>query len=308
MNKVMDDEVRNMIQDVFDKAAFIKPIGNHHLGRHMVYLVTDQNNQSVIFKLYLKKNRWNREVATLKLLSNSKIKTPKLIHYGVWREKEWVITEYIQGKTFASAENEIGVENQRNIFKQMGKELGKIHSFKRFDFFGNWDENGKSLDYGMPYKAVFQRRYNSVLEKIFEKELPHKALHKKAAQYIEKNFCIIDNVEQARLCHNDFDMRNILLRKANDTWKMVGIIDFEQSFPWDKDLDMVYLYYMISLKNKGYENTFLEGYEEENVLTESFYKKMKFYLIYIGLYICSWSYDRAFDHYMQGVKILKALV
>ncbi|QEK10982.1 aminoglycoside phosphotransferase family protein [Crassaminicella thermophila] len=308
MNMVIDDEARNIIKDVFKQKISIKPVGNHYLGRHRVYLVTDENNQSVIFKLYLKKNRWNREVATLKLLSNSKIKVPKLIDYGRWNEKEWMITEYIQGKIFSKIEDEVEVKNQLKVFREMGKELGKIHNFKIFDFFGNWDENGKSLDYGMDYKEVFKRRYYSVLEKIFEKELPHRELHKKAAQYIEKKFCVIENVKKAVLCHNDFDIRNIILRKTDDTWMLAGIIDFEQSFPWDKDLDMAYLYYRIASKNRGYEKAFLEGYKEESVLEESFYEKMKFYLIYIGLYICSWSYDRAFDHYMQGVNILKVFM
>lgn len=304
----MDDEARIIINNIFDKKIYIKPVGNHHLGRHMVYVVTNQNNKSCVFKLYFKKNRWNREVATLKLLTSSKIKVPKLIDYGVYNKKEWIITEFIEGSTFSSIQEEIGVKNQIHIFREMGKELAKIHNIKVFDFWGNWDENGKSLEIGMDYKDVFQKRYHSVLEKIFEKDIPYKNLHKKSIQYIEKNMNLIDNIKKPVLCHNDFCIRNVILKNIDQAFHVMGIIDFEQSFPADKDLDMAYLYYTLLLKNKKYEKAFIEGYKEEGTLEESFKIKLKFYLIYTGLYICSWSYHRAFDYYMQGIRILQGCI
>jgi aminoglycoside phosphotransferase (APT) family kinase protein len=304
----MEYEARKMINNIFNKKVSIKPVGNHDLERHMVYVVTDEEEHRVVFKLYFKKNRWNREVATLKILSNSEMKVPKLLDYGIEEEKEWIMTEFIEGNTFSKVQEKISTQNQWELFKEMGKELGKIHSLKTFDFFGNWDENGDSLDEGKGYREVFQNRYDMVIKTLFEKKLPHRKLHKKWVKYIEKNIYILEDVKTAVLCHNDYDMRNVMVKKVQNGWHFAGMIDFEQSFPWDKDLDMAYLYDLLSRKGEGYEKAFLKGYEETSKLEDSFYKKMKFYLAYIGLYICSWAYDLAPDHYRNGVRILEGLI
>ncbi|QZY54868.1 phosphotransferase family protein [Crassaminicella profunda] len=308
MDGSMEYEARKIIHNVFHKKVSIKPVGNHHLQRHMVYVVTDENKNAVIFKLYFKKNRWNREVAALKLLQESKIKVPKIIDYGICHEKEWMITEFIEGNTFSKIQEKISAQNQWSIFKEMGKELGKIHNLKTFDFFGNWDEDGNPLEDGKCYRKVFQNKYDTVVKTLFEKNLPNRKLHEKWVKYIQEKIYILEDVKTAVLCHNDYDMRNVMIKKVQDRWNLAGIIDFEQSFPWDKDLDMVYLYYILSLKKSGYEEAFLEGYQETAKIEESFYKKMKFYLGYIGLYICSWTYDIAPDHYMNGLRILKGLM
>jgi aminoglycoside phosphotransferase (APT) family kinase protein len=304
----MDYEARKMINNIFHKKVSIKPVGNHDLERHMVYVVTDEENHAVVFKLYFKKNRWNREVAALRMLSKSEVKVPKLLDYGIQKEKEWMITEFIEGNTFSTVQEKVSMENQWEIFKEMGKELGKMHSLKIFDFFGNWDENGNPLDEGKSYREVFQNRYDTVVKTLFKKKLPHRELHKKWVRYIEKNIYILEDVKTAVLCHNDYDMRNVMIKKVHNGWCFRGIIDFEQSFPWDKDLDLVYLYYILSIKGEGHEKSFLKGYEEMSKLEDSFYKKIKFYLAYIGLYICSWAYDIAPDHYRNGLNILRELM
>ena len=124
----------------------IKPVGHHELGRHLVYHVTNDNSLSVIFKLYYKKNRWNREVASLKLLTGSDVLCPGIKSYGILDDgTEWIIFEYLDGECFENIKDIIDEKSKTNILFELGNELGKIHSFRVFDFFGTWDENGKSV-------------------------------------------------------------------------------------------------------------------------------------------------------------------
>lgn len=125
----------------------IVPVGNHHLKRHLVYKINIENERPFIFKLYYKTRRRSREIASLKLLEDSNVKCPKIIKYcNLENGQEWLIMEYIEGVLFDEIITEVPINIKLNLFEQLGEELGKIHSFKTFDFFGEWDENGNSIN------------------------------------------------------------------------------------------------------------------------------------------------------------------
>ena len=53
-------------------------------------------------------------------------------------------------------------------FEEIGEELGKLHSFRTFDFFGEWDEEGKIVknikNYYDHFVLGMERTINEVLE------------------------------------------------------------------------------------------------------------------------------------------------
>ena len=299
----------HIIKKIIEEPVNMIPIGHHDLNRHIVYRVDTEGKPSVILKLFYIKNRWNREVATLKLLTNSDIKIPKLIKYGILSNgTEWLISQCIGGVPLDTVIDWIPMDNQKTIYGDIGRELGKIHAYQRFIFFGNWDENGNSLDHNLDFRTIFIRRVNSVFDQLFNQCLPEGSLHRKAADLMTKNLPLIETVTESRLCHNDFNTRNIMVNKVGDLWRVEGIIDFEQSFPWDKDIDLVYFYYLLFNQNRELWEEFIRGYKEFSSFNMDFYDKVNFYLLYMGLYICSWSYKPAPNYYKQGVRLLSGLV
>ena len=299
----------HIIKNIIEEPVKLIPIGHHELNRHLVYRIEGEDGSSEILKLFYVKNRWNREVATLKCLSDSKVKTPKLISHGILQNgTEWLITECIEGVPLNTVIDKISIDNQKKIYRDMGRELGKIHRYHTFNFFGNWDENGNSLDYNMDFRTVFMRRVNTIFEQLFKQLLPEEPLQRKAARLLINNFPLIENVSESHLCHNDYNIRNVMVKKINDEWRLEGIIDFEQSFPWDKDIDLVYLFHSLSKKEMTLKDEFIKGYEEFCSIGDDFYKKMNFYLLYMGLYICSWSCKPAPAYYRHGIELLSSLV
>ncbi len=304
-----EEQIKVVIQNILNKDVTIHGIGNHELKRHLVYLVTDDKGNKNIFKLYCKKNRCNREVASLKVLSSSNIKAPKLIKYGnLQNGDEWIIIEFLEGKPFEKVKHNINKNDQLRIMKQMGKELGKIHKFREFNYFGNWDKDANSIDKAIYFRTVFIRRAEITISNLLAQKLPERNLHVKAVESLRQQYELIDSVKTSRLCHNDFDGRNILVTKTEKTWDVTGVIDFEQCLPWDKDNDLAILYHKYFLSNSKYKNAFFSGYNEYFKNHDISQEKLDFYLLYIGIVICSWTYENVKDYYEEGIKLIKRYI
>ncbi|MTI66717.1 MAG: aminoglycoside phosphotransferase family protein [Firmicutes bacterium] len=309
MLKYTDAQIKEKVENILNKEVKVTPIGNHQLDRHLVYLVTDRFNNSVVFKLYYKKNRRNREIASLNLLTESDVKSPKIIANGKLKDgTEWLITEYIKGKVFDKVRKEMDILDQLHILEEMGIELGKIHSYKTFDFFGNWNRHGKSIENIKNYRKVFVRRCERTLDNLLKQQLPDIKLQRKAAKKLRDSYHLIDNVSVSRLSHNDFDGRNVLVKKADGRWRLSGVLDFEQCIPWDKDQDIATLYHKYFLESKSYKTAFYRGYNKYFDDKDTNNEKINFYLLYCGLVICSWTYDVVNEYYKEGIKLLKQLV
>ncbi|KPU45756.1 phosphotransferase enzyme family protein [Oxobacter pfennigii] len=305
MTPLTEKTALDIIHSVFHKKVNIKAVGNHELNRHLVYHVTDENNLSVIFKIYFIKNRANREVASLKLLSKSSVKCPELIDYRIINnEIDWIMIEYLEGQLFEQAKKNISDDSVHSIFEGMGEELGKIHSFKTFDFFGNWDENCKSFDNIKSYKERFIALAESCIEDMLPKTPEQQSLFDKAINKLRSNYDLMDDITEARLCHNDYNGRNILVKAQGNSWSLSGIIDFEQCLPGNKDVDIALLHHDYFLYNKDYEKAFLKGYNKYCSIDESFYKRLDYYFLFMGIYICSWAYKSAPSYYEEGLRLL----
>lgn len=305
-----DKKVEEIVKALLGRRFRVMPIGNHELERHLVYKLKDENGTNLILKLYFRKNRWNREVAALKQLSSSGVTCPELIGYGVLEDgTEWLVTEFIDGEAFFKVKNIIDRRNRVIIYRQMGEEIGKMHGFKTFEFFGNWDHNCNSMDCTNNFSAVFIRRAEITIENLLERRLPEYSLYKIAAKKLRDNYGLIDSVKTACLCHNDYDERNVLVNRVDSReWRLVGVVDFEQSLPWDKDRDIVDLYYALGQEDEELVMAFLSGYNRFSSIGDEFYRKMDFYLLYSGINICSWAYELAPEYYERGIELLEKFV
>lgn len=307
--KVDERHICQIIQSVVHKKVYLHPVGNHHLERHFVYHIFDDQGFQAIFKLYMKKNRWNREVAALKLLEHSDVKCPKLLGCGILdNDTEWLMIEYLDGKAFDQVEEQVSEEDKRIIYEEMGRELGKIHQYKAFDFFGNWNEIGSSVENIKDYETYFTAHMQTVFDEINKQELKEKELLKAAVKKLKQDYHLLTEVKTAHLCHNDFSERNVLVTRLEAGWRLAAVIDFEQSMPSDKDRDLVYIRNILCCKDKDYEAAFIKGYQTICPIEEGYQKKKEFYQLYIGLYICSWAAKQAPDHYQEGIEILKRVM
>jgi Ser/Thr protein kinase RdoA (MazF antagonist) len=189
----------------------------------------------------------------------------------------------------------------------MGIELGKIHSYRTFDFFGEWDENGNSIGNVNQYMVFFQSYAESCAAEIHMQQLPERNLLDRAILFLRDNYSVMKGIKESRLCHNDFNGRNVIVEESLEGWKVKGIIDFEQCVPGNREIDIAMLYHTYFLNDSSLERAFLKGYSRYLNIEREFYSRLNYYLLYIGVYICSWAYARAPEYYMEGIELIKSL-
>ncbi len=301
------EEIRRIAAELLqEENVTITPIGNHQLNRNLVYKVDNNKGPATALKLYYKKNRWNREVATLSRLKDSQVLSPGLLGHGILKDGiEWCLMAYFEGIPLIEVFDDISEEDRKALMRLLARQMGALHALS-FPYFGNWDENGVSLDKGVKYSDILIEKIECNMITLLQQQLPQQQLHKRALERLRGYYDVFDEVDTASLCHNDIDARNILVRKEEGEWSL-AIIDFEQSYPWDREHDLKNLYHTIFLDNKPMEEEFLNIYSQYHSLSKSFKTKMQAYLLYLGLNICSWSYFQAPEYYRQGIELLERL-
>ncbi|MEG2289010.1 MAG: aminoglycoside phosphotransferase family protein [Clostridium sp.] len=304
------EEIKKILEEILKESNFtIKPVGNHSIKRHLVYEIALESGKKYIFKLYYIDKRRAREIATLKLLEGSSVRCPSVYAYGnLDTGEQWLITEWIEGEVLDCVMDKLSYENKINIFNTMGEELGKLHSFKIFEFIGEWDEGGIPINPVKDYREYFMRCSERNIEDIYNQKLPDEEIISKAIDEIRSNYELINSDVEPRLVHGDFDGRNILVRRNNDTYEVSGVIDFETAYPRNVEQDFSSLYYRYFLDDKELEASFLRGYNKYLNIDRGFKERIYVYLLTFGVGNCSWAYVQATDYYYGNVEFLKRLI
>jgi thiamine kinase-like enzyme len=146
-----------------------------------------------------------------------------------------------------------------------------------------------------------------VIKELLNQDLPNKDLFINAINIIRDNYEKLNIKAEVKLVHNDFDGRNILVKKDNGVYKLSGIIDFEVSYPDNTEKNLVQLYYRYFLDNKDYESAFFRGYKKYLHIDADFNDRLYIYLLCFVIGNCSWSYVQAPDYYYDNIKFLKKL-
>lgn len=301
------DEIHTHIARILGSDDFIlRAIGNHDLGRHLVYQVTPAGAAPVVLKIYCKKNRRSREIASLNLLVNTGVKCAVIADAGSLPDgTEWLLYTFFPGKILDRVWDQMSPLEEQRMFEALGNELGKIHCAATFPFFGQWDERGESLYDFKYYFTEFVRSSEYVIRHLKCKKLPDQVLLNRAVSIIRKNYSLIESIRVSRLTHHDYDGRNILVDHESGHWKIQGIIDFEQSYPGNCEIDLAGIYARYLMGDAQREESFFKGYHKHLAVEDSFYQRLPYYLLCKGIVICSWTYGKAPAYYEEGIRLIE---
>lgn len=301
------EELRTHIARILGSNNFtFHPIGNHELGRHLVYQVTQPGNTPMVLKLYYKKNRRSREIASLRLLASTDVKCAEISDAGTLPDgTEWLLSTFFPGKILDRVWDQMSQVEEANMFEALGNELGKIHSAATFPFFGHWDEQGESLYGFRRYFTEFVRSSEYVIRHLQCQQLPDQVLLNRAVSIIRKHYSLMDTIRVARLTHHDYDGRNILVDYQGGHWIIKGIIDFEQCYPGNREIDLAGIYARYLMGNTQGEEAFFKGYTQHLAVEEGFYQRLPYYLLCKGVVICSWTYQQAPAYYEEGIRLVE---
>jgi aminoglycoside phosphotransferase (APT) family kinase protein len=301
-----NEQIKEIVSRLLNENIEVDPIGNHELKRHLVYTIRNGSGIIGVFKFYYRKNRLNREVASLRFLEGRGVKAPKILKFGKLEDgTEWLFMDHKKGEVFTKVKDYMSEDNAKEIYEAMGEQLGKIHSLKTFDFFGNWDENGNSIENIKDFSTAFRKNVDAVLKELFDQHLEEEELQRQCAEILKGKLNLVDDVKVAHLHNGDFGERNILIKKVDNKWKLSALIDFEHCVPYDRDSEIIDCYYRLLDENQIFAEAFKMGYEKHMKFSNDLEKKKELYGLYSGLGICSWAKIQAPDYYLEGIRILK---
>ena len=168
------------------------------------------------------------------------------------------------------------------------------------------DENARSIQGFTTYREYFEDLINRMLSELYSFEHQNLILLKQAENQLKSMYSILDEVNKATLCHNDFGPRNILVSEVDGKYYLKAIIDFEQCIPTDVDEELVQVYLPLIEKNKVLAESFKLGYEKFGVINkDKLNSKKDFYNLHKGLGICAWAKEVDYEYYLEGIKILE---
>lgn len=307
MLQFTEKEITEQVENHLEECVIaLQPVGNHHLKRHLVYKVTLASGAKVVYKVYYKTNRRIREIATLKHLAGSLVRCPTLLKYGNLTDgTEWLLMTALDGMPFEQVYQTMDHFNQMQIFREMGEELGKLHSYTTFDFYGQWDEEGRPLGVQLDYAVGFHRNLDFEVQEIERQQLPEKELLLEASRRVRDHADLLTNVKEYRLVHNDFDGRNVLVHQRHGAWELSGVIDFESGAPGHREKDFISLYHKYFLDHPAAERAFFASYTQYCTVEDAFFTRLPVYMLKLGVGICSWANEQAPEYYVDGVVLVK---
>lgn len=293
-------ELKNLIRTHFQEEVDLIPIGNHELRRHQVYRLT-MHQKEYVFKYYYQTGYVQREIAALKTLQDRFENIPHLIDYGIIdNDREWILMEKLEGTPFFKVQKHLDKETIQSLYHEMGKYLKKLHSVT-FDFYGNWDKDQHSVCTEIDLETSFWNRTLRTVDLIENSELHNQNLLMEGLSLLRKlsSSVLVDTTPV--FCHNDYNSRNVLIKKKEGQWKITGILDFEQSIPFEKEFDFVHLKLFDFLHYPHSEDAFFEGYGDHH-LDE---RKINFFILYQSLKIATWAYYQSPDYYKVAIDEIK---
>ncbi|MCM1989803.1 phosphotransferase [Oceanirhabdus seepicola] len=309
-------QIKEILNDILKEQVFgIQAIGNHELNRHLVYCFIS-NNEKMIFKIYYKKHKRNKEVGALSMLKDLSIRCPHVYKVGQLKSgEEWAIMKYIGDYTL----DEIILNKDlldkhlceiQKIFFQVGKNIAFIHKQMIKDGFYKIYENGYKKRYEN-YDKFMINKFEIYERWIRNKRYPEEDMKyiEEALGYVNKNIKDLMGICESSLIHNDIDGRNIIVNIVEGKIKFSGLIDFEQCCIDYAGRDLVFFYrrYFLNkeFQDKGFEEQFLRGYAEARRIPKYFEENLNLLLMIEGVRICSWTYGIFPDYYEEGINLLK---
>ncbi len=219
---------------------FLKEENYMPAGNDVVEAKVKTNDK--IENVFIKYERSNitdleNEKNALSILTNKIKEIPKVIEYGTYNGKAYLITEKLKGKKLSEIFSKKGI-NKGKYLLNYGEKLASIHKLEK-----------------EPFKISLKRKINDYPKD----ETKFDEYAKRVVEYLKLNEIKKDN---NTFIHGDFHYGNVLFRYG----KVSGILDFEYSGRGFKEQDIAWACILRPTGNfmdtKEDINYFLEGYKK----------------------------------------------
>jgi len=228
-------------------------------------------------------NSLEKEEFIIRTLRKNKIPAPKIYVLT----KDYMILEKIQGERLDKIWDNLSAEEKYNITRKIGRMLKDIHAIK-FDKFGKIKKNGE-IEGDNPFtfrKEGTEIPHNKWLRILLRDSLKDYArllsyenidlkLMNKVNNFILNNLETIKYNGEASLIHGDFQKGHLFIRRIENEYKIVGIIDFEFADSYCPEYDFIKLHREGFFDNRKLLKALQEGYGKINKKAVEIYRLLR---------------------------------
>jgi len=218
----MSDKNKNIIYQVFQNNSLDRPqkIERYMSGQiNHVYKVDDAYVIKIEGEMDHTKEMYVHQKRLMNRLIKAGAKVPRIIDYGEFYEKEYLLMEKLEGRSLFQDWLKFSKKEKENFLLQIIQELKIFHSIK-FRFYSLpilFKKEFINLKNSIRYITRFDKINRNKLSKEILKEVDY------LQNFFEENINILNEKNSAVLVHNDIHFSNILYRGK----KISGIIDFD---------------------------------------------------------------------------------
>ncbi len=152
----------------------------------------------------------------------------------------FLISDYVQGNDLFSVLPKLTDDQRINIAKEIAQFLNELHSIS-----DDYYDIGHYIPTIPRYKRAWKDGHHEYIELLraglseVNTKSESKKVISKAFDYIHTNIDCLDYQTGAKLLHNDFHPKNIIIQEG----KLAGIIDWECSQFGEADFELVHLFH-----------------------------------------------------------------
>lgn len=301
--------MKTQIKEIFKKElnidiGVIISCGHKELKRNSVYYVENSDKtQRYVIKVYGRANKQLREINTIKYFKPRRL---EILLYGVMPEGEhYTIYNYIAGLVLDDVLTTLNEEDTSNIFLELGKEMGRLHACKTFDYFGDWTLNKQSpLSH---YSEFIISDTERMIKNIENHSGDYLEILKKSIEIVRQEYPQIRKLNVGRLCHRDLDGRNIIVSQTRNHYNFEAVLDFEKCVVFNEYFDIIGLVRRYFIDMPWLIKPFMIGYTSYKTLNEDFFYEFKFNVFRLGIDLASWSYEVSNTFYLDSIDYLKKI-
>jgi serine/threonine protein kinase len=306
MKHSFEDEINNIIMDAFHESVIsIRECGNHDLNRNYVFQVMTEQNRNLIIKFYYKANKRLREANALKHIEHSALRIERMGE--TFDGTEWSLYNYIKGEMLETLIPIFTDDDSKKIFFEIGWDMGMLHSSKQFDYFGDWLKEKQSPV--EQYQSFIIKDTERIINNLRFLPEEDQSILAYAIKAVREEYEHIRVLKVGRLCHRDYDGRNIIIdQNSEGEYHLNGILDFEKCVVFNEHYDIVGLYRKYFLYKPELIKPFFDGYTQKMSIDSSFETEFRFNLFRMGLDLCSWSKRVSESFYDEVFQYLKYLI
>ena len=261
-------------------------------SNHLIQI--DIGDSKYILKIYCNKKYFEKELYFMYFFLKHKCKVPKLIKYSSTDSSIfWILYEHVEGISLIQIKKQLSTKELKPVWKQVGKELKKIHSISVFNQVET--ENNK-MGFVRKVTSSIANFNNYLCEKESSEFLAEAIL------FLRSNISRINKSIYGIVLY-DLNDKHIIVRQRKEKWAFNAFIDFEQTRFGCLYVDIAGLYISILLENKELEDCFWTGYDPEHLIFDD--HCINFFLIYFGEEFCTVLREVNVDHYQWGLFIIE---